>query len=63
LSHRVFGSEGLEKGLGLGLNPSIDFCCGSYFVDGMSDLCTSVVSANQALAHYLATELAFDCGA
>jgi hypothetical protein len=45
----VFGSGGLEKGLGFGLNPRIDFCCGSYLVDGMSDLCTSVVSAGQVV--------------
>ena len=49
MSHRVFGSGGLEKGLRFQLNPSIDFCCGSYLVDGMSDLCTNVVSARHFL--------------
>jgi len=45
LSHRLFGSGGLEKGLGLGHNPRIDFCSGSYLVNGISDLCANVVSA------------------
>jgi hypothetical protein len=47
----MFGSGGLRKSLGLGLNPSIDFCCGCYLVDGMSDLCTSIVSARQVMMH------------
>ena len=51
MSHRMFGSGGLEKGLCFGLNPRINFCCGSYFVDGMSDLCTNVVSARQVVMH------------
>jgi hypothetical protein len=38
----MFGSGGLEKGLCFRLKPRIDFCCGSYLVDGMSDLCTTL---------------------
>jgi hypothetical protein len=34
----MFSSGGLEKGLGWGLNPNIDFCGGSYFVDGMKSM-------------------------
>jgi len=41
----------MEKDLCFGLNPSIDFCCGSYLANGMSDLCTSVVSARQVMMH------------
>ena len=46
----MFGSGGLEKGLGLGLNPSIDSAAAAT-VDGMSDLCTSVMSARQVETH------------
>jgi hypothetical protein len=51
LSHRVFGSRGLEKGLGFGHNPRIDFCSDNYLVDCISDLCTDVVSAGQVAMH------------
>jgi hypothetical protein len=51
LSHRVFRSGGLEKRLRFGLNPNIDLCCGSYFVNGTSDCCTSVVSARLVETH------------
>ena len=47
----MFGSGGLEKGLGFGNNPRIDFCSGSYLVDGISDLRTNVVSAGQVVMH------------
>jgi hypothetical protein len=40
-----------QKSLSLGLNPSIDFCSGSYLVDSMSDLCTSVASSRQVMKH------------
>jgi hypothetical protein len=51
LSHRVFGSEVWEKAWASDFNPRIDFCCGSYIVDGMSDLRTNVVSARQMVMH------------
>ena len=51
MSHRVSAPEAWKKSLSLGLNPSIDLCCGSYLVDSMSDLCTSVASSRQVMMH------------